>query len=82
MTELRCGNDRLWTAWTAEENQKQVSPSAHSPWKSLRDSHIPAATTHDRSGKVEIQHQDFPFSTAHPSLSIPKMKRDHSRLIP
>ncbi len=48
MTELRCGNDRLWTAWTAEENQKQVSPSAHSPWKSLRDSHIPAATTHDR----------------------------------
>ena len=26
MTELRCGNDRLWTAWTAEENQKQVSP--------------------------------------------------------
>jgi hypothetical protein len=27
----------------AEENQKQVSLRAHSPWKSLRDSHIPTA---------------------------------------
>jgi hypothetical protein len=29
----------------AEENQTQVSLSAHSPWKSLRDSHIPTAPT-------------------------------------
>jgi hypothetical protein len=29
----------------AEENQKQVSLRAHSPWKSLRDSHIPTAAT-------------------------------------
>ncbi len=27
----------------AEENQQQVSLSAHRPWKSLRDSHIPTA---------------------------------------
>ena len=26
-----------------EENQTQVSLGAHSPWKSLRDSHIPTA---------------------------------------
>jgi hypothetical protein len=35
----------------AEENQTQVSHGAHSPWKSLRDSHIPTAAT--RRGKVE-----------------------------
>ena len=29
----------------AEENRRQVSLSAHRPWKSLRDSHIPTATT-------------------------------------
>ena len=27
------------------ENQKQVSLVSHSPWKSLRDSHIPTAAT-------------------------------------
>jgi len=29
----------------AEETQQQVSLSAHRPWKSLRDSHIPTAPT-------------------------------------
>ena len=40
-------------AMDAEENQKQVSLTAHSPWKSLRDSHIPTAPT--SRGKVENQ---------------------------
>ena len=35
----------------AEENQRQVSLRAHSPWKSLRDSHIPTGST--GRGKVE-----------------------------
>lgn len=35
----------------AEENQTQVSLRAHSPWKSLRDSHIPTDST--GRGKVE-----------------------------
>ena len=34
-----------WRAVDAEENQQQVSLSAHRPWKSLRDSHIPTAPT-------------------------------------
>jgi len=29
----------------SEENQNQVSLASHSPWKSLRDSHIPTAPT-------------------------------------
>src|SRR5437762_1943998 len=29
----------------SEENQTQVSLPSHSPWKSLRDSHIPTAPT-------------------------------------
>jgi len=29
----------------AEENQMQVSLSAHSPWKSLRQFHIPTVAT-------------------------------------
>lgn len=36
-----------------EENQMQVSLNAHSPWKSLRDSHIPTVATKQR--KVENQ---------------------------
>jgi hypothetical protein len=35
----------------SEENQPQVSLAAQSPWKSLRDSHIPAAPARDRRGK-------------------------------
>ena len=34
-----------WRAVDAEENQQQVSLSAHRPWKSLRDFHIPTAPT-------------------------------------
>jgi len=34
-----------WRAVDAEENQLQVSLSAHRPWKSLRDFHIPSAPT-------------------------------------
>jgi hypothetical protein len=46
----------------AEENQKQVFLRAHTLWKSLRDSHIPAAMT--SSGKVESQSQPSHFPTA------------------
>jgi len=47
-----------------EENQKRVSLSSHSPWKSLRDSHIPTAPAANADGKVEIQKQDSHFPTA------------------
>ena len=53
----------------AEENQKQVSHGAHSPWKSLRDSHIPTAAT--SNGKVENQKQVSHFPTAYGFLSHP-----------
>jgi len=46
----------------AEENQMQVSLNAHSPWKSLRDSHIPTAAT--KQWKVENQKQVSPLSNA------------------
>src|SRR5580765_2380125 len=49
----------------AEENQQQVSHGAHSPWKSLRDSHIPTAAT--SNGKVENQKQVSHFPTAYGS---------------
>jgi hypothetical protein len=48
----------------AEENQKQVSLRAHSPWKSQKQrfphSHRP---DDDAGGKVEIQKQDPHFPT-------------------
>jgi hypothetical protein len=44
-----------WRAVDAEENQPQVSLSAHRPWKSLRDSHIPTAPTKQwESGKPGV----------------------------
>jgi hypothetical protein len=50
----------------AEENQTQVSLSAHSPWKSLRDSHIPTAATKQwKSGKPKT---GFPLSHCMVSL--------------
>jgi hypothetical protein len=44
-----------------EENQRQVSLVVHSPWKSLRDSHISTAPT--ARGKVENQGQVSHFPT-------------------
>lgn len=44
-----------------EENQKQVSLVTHSPWKSLRDSHISTAPT--TRGKVENQKPVSHFPT-------------------
>jgi hypothetical protein len=61
-----------WRAVDAEENQQQVSLSAHRPWKSLRDSHIPTApTTQWKSGKPKT---GFPLShcTIPPSHSNQK----------
>ena len=52
-----------------EENRTQVSLLSHSPWKSLRDSHIP--TVPARRGKVENQRQVF-----HPSHRPWKSLRD------
>jgi len=45
-----------------EENQMQVSLNAHSPWKSLRDSHIPTVAT--KHWKVENPTQVSPLSNA------------------
>ena len=53
----------------SEENQKRVSLSSHSPWKSLCDSHIPTAPAANADGKVEIQKQDSHFPTARFSLT-------------
>ena len=36
------GNDRVWKAWKAK---KPASHPSHTLWKSLRDSHIPTAST-------------------------------------
>ena len=36
------GNDREWKAWKA---MKPASHPSHTLWKSLRDSHIPTAST-------------------------------------
>ncbi len=57
---------RLWKCRSVgnAENQSQVSPVAHRPWKSLRDSHIPTASVTNADGKVEIQNQDSHFPTA------------------
>jgi len=45
----------------AEENQRQVFHRAHSPWKSLRDSHISTASA--GRGKMENQKQVSHFPT-------------------
>src|SRR5580698_11579525 len=36
------GNDRVWKAWKA---MKPASHPSHTLWKSLRNSHIPTAST-------------------------------------
>jgi hypothetical protein len=36
------GNDRVWKAWKAK---KPAFHPSHTPWKSLRDYHIPMAST-------------------------------------
>jgi hypothetical protein len=68
----------------SEENQKQVSLSSHSPWKSLCDSHIPTAPAANADGKVEIQKQDSHFPTARFSLTkfIQKGGRAADRFAP
>ena len=63
----------------AEDNQLQVFLRAHSPWKSLRDSHIPTAATN--SGKVESQKQASHFPTALRFLSSDKTKKEAWRRV-
>jgi len=48
----------------SEENQTQVSLSSHSPWKSLRDSHIPSTPTTTAVEKWKSERQDSHFPTA------------------
>jgi len=38
-------NDRVWKAWKAWKAMKPASHPSHTLWKSLRDSHIPTAST-------------------------------------
>src|SRR3954454_8849056 len=65
---------RRWKcrAMDAEENRKQVSHSAHSPWKSLCDSHIPTAPT--RRGKVENKKHVSHFPAC--CLGIQKLRKE------
>ncbi len=44
-----------------EENQMQVSLNAHSPWKSLRDSHISTAATKQWNVENRKQVSHFPL---------------------
>ena len=78
MTTEGFGNDGRWTAG---KTNRRFSSAAHRPWKSLHDSHIPAAPVRDRRGKVEIQAQDSHFPTACSHLSNQRTKGDHPRLI-
>ena len=62
-----------------EENQRQVSLVAHSPWKSLRDSHIPTAPA--TRGKVENQKQVSHFPTGCFPLSKPNPDKEAWRRV-
>jgi hypothetical protein len=48
------GNDRVWKAWKAK---KPAFHPSHTPWKSLRDYHIPTAST---AGIFEGQEHERP----------------------
>ena len=64
------GNDR---PWTPRKTKSRFSLGAHSPWKSLRDSHIPTAATKQwKSGKPKT---GFPLSTATGCLFRPNSER-------
>jgi hypothetical protein len=47
-------------AWKTRKTRPRFPFVSHSPWKSLRDSHIPTAPA--RRGKVENQQAGFPLS--------------------
>ena len=69
-----------------EENQTQVSLNAHSPWKSLRDSHIPTVATKHWKWKTKNRFSHFPLPRVGSSDQIQKgglaaELRSSSRLI-
>ncbi len=69
-----------------EENQVQVSLNAHSPWKSLRDSHIPTVATKQWKWKTKNRFPHFPLPRFPVSNQIQKgglaaELRSSSRLI-
>ena len=62
---------RLWKcrAVESQENQKQVFLPSHCPWKSLRDSHIPTASTMMSLFTPKERTPDTtPTLQAHPSM--------------
>ena len=62
---------RLWKCRSVEsqENQNQVFLASHRPWKSLRDSHIPtASTTMSLFTPKERTPDTTPTLQAHPSM--------------
>lgn len=67
--------------WKTRKTNHRFSVVSHSPWKSLRDSHIPAVATATAVEKMEIQRQDFHFPTAARSIkyNIKKGDRLHAR---
>jgi len=57
-------------AWKTRKTKPRFPFVSHSPWKSLRDFHIPTAPT--TRGKVENQKQVSHFPTVVFSLSKPR----------
>ena len=70
--------------WKTRKTKTRFPFVSHSPWKSLRDSHIPTAPAANADGKVEIQKQDSHFPTARFSLTkfIQKGGRAADRFAP
>ena len=70
--------------WKTRKTKPRFPFVSHSPWKSLRDSHIPTAPAANADGKVEIQKQDSHFPTARFSLTkfIQKGGRAADRFAP
>src|SRR5206468_6719380 len=77
------GNDG---PWTPRKTKSRFSPGAHSPWKSLRDSHIPTVATKQWKWKTKNRFSHFPLPRVGSSDQIQKgglaaELRSSSRLI-
>src|SRR5438093_10768742 len=72
--------------WTPRKTKSRFSPGAHSPWKSLRDSHIPTVATKQWKWKTKNRFSHFPLPRVGSSDQIQKgglaaELRSSSRLI-
>src|SRR5208282_341017 len=65
-------------AWKTRKTKPRFPLVSHSPWKSLRDSHIPTASA--RRGKVENQRQVYHFPTRCSLNQINKERRPLRRV--